>query len=67
MFDQNQAAASEKLAFRMKEAAHAAGLSKSTLYDEITAGRLKSVKVAGRRLILREDLEAFLRAPKQAA
>ena len=56
----------DKLAFNMKEAPQAIGVSKSQLYEEIRTGRLKSVKVAGRRLILRDDLEAFLRAPPQA-
>ena len=56
----------DKLAFQMKEAARASGICKAKLYQEIRAGRLKSVKVAGRRLILRDDLEAFLRA-RQAA
>jgi excisionase family DNA binding protein len=57
----------DKLTFQMKEAAVACGISKAQLYEEIRDGRLKSVKVAGRRLILRDDLEAFLRAPQQAA
>ena len=51
-----------KLAFRVDEAVAASGLGRTTLYDEIKAGRLRAVKVAGRRLIMREDLEAFLRS-----
>jgi excisionase family DNA binding protein len=58
---------SDKIAFQMKEAAVASGICKAKLYQEISAGRLKSTKVCGRRLILRDDLEAFLRAPQQAA
>jgi excisionase family DNA binding protein len=63
------AAASQpnKLAYRMLEAESVCGISKAKLYEEIAAGRLKSVKVAGRRLILRDDLEAFLRGGQQAA
>lgn len=51
----------EKLAFQINEACLATGLGRTTIYDEIKAGRLKAVKCAGRRLILREDLEAFLK------
>ena len=51
----------EKLAYRIDEAVRASGLGRTTIYDEIKAKRLRSVKVAGRRLILRDDLEAFLR------
>jgi excisionase family DNA binding protein len=51
-----------KLAFQMKEAAVASGICKAKLYQEIKAGRLKSVKVCGRRLILKNDLEQFLQA-----
>jgi excisionase family DNA binding protein len=57
----------DKIAFQMKEAAVAAGICKAKLYQEIKAGRLKSAKVCGRRLILRDDLEAFLRAPQAQA
>ena len=57
----------EKIAYRIDEAVHASGLGRTTIYDEIKSLRLKSVKVAGRRLILRDDLEAFLRASARAA
>lgn len=56
-----QAKTADKLAYRIDEAVRASGLGRTTIYDEIKAHRLKSVKVAGRRLILREDLEAFLK------
>ena len=57
----------EKIAYRVDEAVHVSGLGRTTLYDEIKNSRLKAVKVAGRRLILREDLEAFLKASTSAA
>lgn len=56
----------DKIAYRIKEAAIAAGLGRSTLYEEIAAGRLKSVKAAGRRLILKADLEDFLASCRDA-
>jgi excisionase family DNA binding protein len=51
-----------KVAYRVNEVVACCGLGRSTIYDEIKAGRLKAIKVAGRRLILRDDLEAFLRS-----
>ena len=40
----------EKLAYRIEQAVAASGLGRTTLYEEIKAGRLKAVKIAGRRL-----------------
>jgi predicted DNA-binding transcriptional regulator AlpA len=57
----------EKISFRVKEAALASGLSRATLFNEMKAGRLRSVKVAGVRLILRADLEAYLSGRAEAA
>lgn len=57
----------DKLAYRIDEAASAVGLGRTSIYDEIKAGRLKAVKVAGRRLILKADLEAYLRSHLEAA
>lgn len=47
-------------AFRLPDAVAYSGLGKSFLYECIRRGQLASVKVAGRRLILREDLEALI-------
>jgi excisionase family DNA binding protein len=52
----------EKLAFRIDEAVAATGLSRSTLYLLIGSGKLRSMKVGERRLLLREELAAFLTA-----
>jgi len=49
----------DKIALRIPEAAYVAGLSRSTLYALMGEGKLRSVKVGGRRLILRTDLEAY--------
>jgi excisionase family DNA binding protein len=49
------------LAYRIDDAVKASGLSRSTLYDLISEGRLRSVKVAGRRLIPADALLALLR------
>ncbi len=54
--------ASEKLAFTIAEACTAIGIGRTSIYELIAAGKLKSIQAAGRRLIRRSDLEAFLEA-----
>jgi hypothetical protein len=39
------------------------GPSRDLLYDEMGAGRLASLKVGRRRIITRQNLEAFLERP----
>ena len=50
----------ERLAFRINDAAAAVGLSRSTLYKLIAANKLRTVKVAGRRLIPVSALDALI-------
>jgi excisionase family DNA binding protein len=50
----------EKLALRINDAVTISGLSRSTLYKLLSAKKLRAVKVGGRRLILREDLQKLL-------
>jgi excisionase family DNA binding protein len=50
----------ERIALRIPAAAALSGLSRSTLYNLINAGKLRGVKVGGRRLILRQDLVALI-------
>ena len=55
----------EKRALRVKEASALFGLSRSTLYVLMAAGKLRSVKIGGRRLIPRDSLEAILNEGEQ--
>jgi excisionase family DNA binding protein len=48
------------LAYRIDAAVQATGLGRTTLYEEIKAGRLRATKVRGRTVILRSDLEQYL-------
>jgi excisionase family DNA binding protein len=57
----------DKIALRIPEASHVSGLSRSKLYELIGDGKLHSVKAGGRRLILRQDLEAYLASCKEVA
>jgi excisionase family DNA binding protein len=52
--------ANERIAFRIRDASIVSGLSRSTLYELLKAGKLRAVKIGGRRLILRDSLEALL-------
>ena len=49
------------LAYRLNDAARVAGLSRSSLYVLIGEGKLRSVLVAGRRLIPADALRDLLR------
>lgn len=50
----------DRLAYSVKEAAEATGLSRDLLYDEMRAGRLAYLKIGRRRIISRQQLHAFL-------
>ncbi|MEX0451787.1 helix-turn-helix domain-containing protein [Spiribacter sp. 218] len=49
-----------QLAYGVKDAVRILGISRSLLYQEMKAGRIKSVKVGRRTLIRRVDAEAWL-------
>jgi excisionase family DNA binding protein len=52
--------ANDKISYRVDEAVKASGLGRSFLYEKMAEGLLRSVKIGGRRLILRADLLAFI-------
>jgi excisionase family DNA binding protein len=56
----------ETEAYTIQDAIDVSRVSKTKLYAEIKNGRLKSFLLCGRRLILREDLSAWLRAARDA-
>jgi excisionase family DNA binding protein len=57
----------EKIAYQIREAVALSGVSRSALYREISAGRLRAIKAGGRRLIRKDDLDAFLQPSRAAA
>ncbi len=65
--DKSSALAYEKIAFTVAEACAATGIGKTSLYHLIGEGKLKAFKAAGRRLILRADLEAYLASCRETA
>jgi excisionase family DNA binding protein len=60
MFQPEPAPANVPLALGIIEAARAAGVGRSTIFEEIKAGRLKARKAGRRTLILCDDLAAWL-------
>ena len=48
-------ASNERITLRIRDASIVSGLSRSTLYELLKAGKIRAVKVGGRRLILRES------------
>jgi excisionase family DNA binding protein len=54
---------SEKIAYGIKEAAIALGVSKTTIWRAMKEGKLSSVKVGNRTLIKTEALQAWLSTP----
>ena len=48
------------IAYRIRDAARVSGLGRTTLYKLIGAGKLRAIRVGGRRLILAESLRELL-------
>jgi excisionase family DNA binding protein len=51
---------SERRTYTMGEVAALLGMSVATLYTERARGRLQTIRLAGRRLITRDALEAYI-------
>lgn len=51
----------DALAYGVDEAAHVIGISRTSVYELIAEGRLRSTKLCGRRIITRASLEKLLR------
>ena len=56
----------DKLAYTISEFCAVTGIGRSSAYEEIAAGRLRAIKAAGRRLILKQDAEEWLYANRDA-
>jgi excisionase family DNA binding protein len=50
----------QKRALRVNEVAALYGISRSTIYKIMSDGRLRTVKIGGRRLIPRDAIEALI-------
>jgi excisionase family DNA binding protein len=63
----NGTAASSRLSYRISEFSQATGICRSRLYEEIAAGRLRTVKFGRSTLIFADDANAFLANLRGAA
>jgi excisionase family DNA binding protein len=59
-------AVSDRLAVSPAEAARLAGVGRTTIYEAIGSGALRSLKIGKRRLILIVSLRAWLETAQQA-
>jgi excisionase family DNA binding protein len=59
-------AAAGKLAYRVDEACHALGIGRTSLYELVKSGELKLIKIAGRTLVPRSELERLTSADRAA-
>ncbi len=59
---QETESASAPIAYRVDDAVRVSGIGRTKLYGLIGSGKLRSIRVGGRRLILAESLRALLEA-----
>lgn len=56
----------DKLAYRVTEACAALGIGRTSLYELVKTGELKLIKIAGRSLVPRSELERLTRVDRAA-
>jgi excisionase family DNA binding protein len=59
--------ATERMAYRVKEAAATLAISRSRFYELVAAGEIKVLKDGARTLVRKSELEAYLDRLEQAA
>jgi excisionase family DNA binding protein len=57
MNEPKRSALSERMAYRVSDACDALGISRTSLYQLVKIGELKLIKIAGRTLVPRSELE----------
>jgi excisionase family DNA binding protein len=57
----------EKIGYSVDEAVEASGIGRTTLYELMRSGELESIKVGRRRIILAEDIRAYLDSQRASA
>jgi excisionase family DNA binding protein len=55
-----------KMAYRIREACQCLGIGKTSLYELAKTGELKLIKVAGRTLVPRSEIERLTRVDSAA-
>ena len=67
MHTHDKSPAPRRISYSVEDAAEETGIGRSYLYLAIKAGELATLKLGKRRLILRDDLIAWLQTKRQAA
>lgn len=57
----------DKLAYRIADACAALGIGRTSLYELVKTGELKLIKIAGRTLVPRSELERLTRVDRSEA
>ncbi|WP_072389068.1 helix-turn-helix domain-containing protein [Hyphomicrobium sp. CS1BSMeth3] len=60
-------AACERFAYPINDACYALGIKRSLAYELIKRGELKAIKIAGRTLIPRSEIERLTRVDRDEA
>lgn len=55
----------EKAAFSIDDAARALSIGRTSLYQQVKVGRLRTIKCGRRTLVLARDIDAFLNRLQQ--
>ena len=61
-----QSSRSDKLAYSVNDACHALGIGRTSLYELVKSGELKLIKIAGRTLVPRSELERLTSVDRAA-
>lgn len=59
-------AAAGKLAYRVNEACQCLGIGRTSLYELVKSGELRLIKIAGRTLVPRSEIERLTRIDRAA-
>ena len=51
----------EPLAYRITDACHALGIGRTSLYELVKSGHLKLIRISGRSLVTRSEIERVVR------
>jgi excisionase family DNA binding protein len=67
MDERAQSLPKDRLAYRVADACAALGVGRTSLYELVRSGELKLIKIAGRTLVPRSELERLTRVDRNEA
>ena len=66
MTDRQSFATTDRYAFPINDACHALGIKRTSLYELAKTGQLKLIKIAGRTLVPRSEIERLTTVDRAA-